>query len=209
MRVILIILSFALLYSSCKKKGKADFTLRGTITDTSLATSLGGATIQLFAIEAGTTQDQLIGTTSTSSDGTYSFIFKRDNVLSYKLKIQKQNYFSINSSINFSDMTIESDNIRNYSTTAKSWVALRFVNVAPANSSDNLRYRRIVGKSDCLECCSPLEQSIIGAVDTTVYCINDGNSTYKVTYSLLGTSLIGDQSVITSPFDTTELLLSY
>ena len=44
------------------------------------------------------------------------------------------------------------DNIRNYTTTALSWVRLRFINQSPS-PSDVLQYSRQIGKINCSTCC--------------------------------------------------------
>ncbi|HIP32657.1 MAG TPA: hypothetical protein EYG86_07850 [Crocinitomicaceae bacterium] len=206
MRILLIILSLSLVFASCKKKGKADFILRGAVTNTSFSIGLSGATVRLYSLQAGTTQEQLIGTTSTSSDGTYSFVFPRDNVLSYRLLIEKQNYFSVNSSINFSDMTIENDNVRDFATTAKAWAKLHFIKQSGVGS---VNYTIIVGKKNCDECCSSNQQVLTSISDTSVYCINDGNSVFTYSYFIPGTTIVGEKTGVTIPFDTTEILLTF
>ena len=209
MRNILYLLIVLFLLTNCKKKGKSDFVLRGTITDTSFGIPLNGAVIKLYETAPGSNQENLIGSTSTNSVGEYSFTFPRNSAISYRVNCIKSNYFPLDKNINFSDLTIESDNIKNYTTTAMSWVKLHFVNVAPSFSSDEIRFQRTVGKSNCESCCPSGETSIFGIVDTSIYCINDGNTSYSYSYTIAGTSIIGDKTAVTTAFDTTEILLNY
>ena len=82
--------------------------------------------------------ETLITSTNANSDGDYSFTFDRDKSKKYILKISKNNYFTNEKIILFSSLTIEEENIRNYSTSAKSWVKLHFKNIDP-KAEDQLR----------------------------------------------------------------------
>lgn len=206
MRKYAFLLLGLLAISSCKK-GKADFTIRGTITDATFSNGLSGASIKLYEVEAGGSGSNLIGN-STLSDGTYSFTFPRNQAESYTLIVEKANYFTLNETIWFSDLTISEDNVRNYNTTAKSWVNLRFVNQS-ALPTDQLNFIKANGKTGCDECCDAAEQSLYGDVDTSIICINDGNTIYSYNYVEVGTLNTGTKSVNTVAFDTTELLLNY
>lgn len=196
------------LFFSCKKKGKADFTLKGVITDATFSTPLSNAEVYLYETIAGESTMNLIGQTSTNSAGEYNFTFTRNKAESYYLSTSKTDYFPLEETIYFSDLTIEEDNIRNFTTTALSWVRLRFVNQSP-NTTDILQYNRQKGKINCATCCPSGINYLYGAVDTTIYCVNDGNTIYQYQYTLQGTSFTGIKSVTTTAFDTTELLLSY
>ena len=206
MKLFILIVTMSFMVLSCKK-GKADFTLKGVITDLSFNSGLSGATIKLYEVEAGGGAINLIGTTNVS-DGNYSFTFPRNKVESYQLIVEKQNYFDFNETVYFADLTISEDNIRNFSITAKSWVNLHFVNTNPS-PTDQLQYIRTQGKKDCEECCPTNNQMLTGAVDTNIYCINDGNTIYSYDYWVIGMGINGTKSITTIPFDTVELLLNY
>ena len=119
----------------------------------------------------------------------------------YVLKIAKNNYFDLEKEIYFSELTTSEDNIRNYTTTAKSWVKLTFNNLNPL-PTDHLTYIRQAGKYGCSECCSNDNQNIYGAYNGSVYCINDGNTLYSYQYIVVGASNSGVKSITTIPFDT-------
>ena len=51
-----------------------------------------------------------------AADGKYEFTFPREQVERYIIEVQKEGYFSIIEDIYFSSLTLEQDNIRNYST---------------------------------------------------------------------------------------------
>ena len=207
MRLIFVIFLSLFFLASCKK-GKSEVTLRGVITDQTFNLPFSGAKVYLYENEASSTQPKLIGEMNLGSDGAYSFTFPRNQVLSYTVRVEKINYFTLDKTILFSELTIEEDNVRNYSTTALSWVKLRFFNQSPL-SNDILKYNKNVGKSDCIECCPDGDVFLYGAVDTTIYCYNDGNTTYSYFYIVEGTADQGYKSATTVAFDTTEIFLNY
>lgn len=205
MRIFFI--AFCLCFISCKK-GSSDFTIKGIITDATFNSVLTNASVSLYQIPAGGSKKELISSTTLDLNGSYSFTFKRDKMDKYILNISKNNYFDLEETIHFSSLTIENDNVRNYSTTAKSWVKLRFYNNNP-NQFDELKFTKQQGKSSCSECCLSTEQYLYGAIDTSIYCINDGNTIYSYLYEVSGTTNLGVKSLETTAFDTTEIYLVY
>ena len=205
MKILYFLLFLSLI--SCKKKN-ASFVVKGIITDETFNKGLSGAEISIYKILTGSTFETLISTTTVASDGSYSFSFDRDKSEKYTIKFTKENYFPIEKSISFSSLSTDNDNLRNYSTTAKSWVKLHFKNIDP-NDSDELRYIKQDGKFGCVECCGTTYQYLKGAADTSIYCINDGNTTYSYLYAVLNSTNQAIKSVVTVPFDTTEIYLEY
>ncbi|MBI1837007.1 MAG: hypothetical protein HYR91_07050 [Flavobacteriia bacterium] len=207
MRKIGLLLLVIISLLSCKKK-KAHFLIKGTITDNSFSAPLTGATAYLYSVPTGTNKQVFLATSDLAADGTYNFDILRDKSDEYVIKIDKENYFSLEKTINFSALSVEKDNIYNYSIDAKSWVNLHFKNLSP-QASDELQYIKQQGKADCLECCPKSYQFLTGAVDTNIYCINNGNSIYSYMYFVSGTSNNGIKEMMTIPFDTVELYLEY
>jgi hypothetical protein len=192
---------------SCKKK-KAEFVLKGVVTDITFDQKHAGAEIKLYQVPVGSTSEVLIGSGTTGSDGSYSFTFDRDRMEKYIIRVSKPGYFDIEKEVFFSEMSVSEDNVRNYSTTAKSWVKLTFHNLNPL-PGDDFKYIKQSGKEGCSDCCPISEQHYFGALDTSIYCINDGNTYYSYLYWLIGTTTQGLQSTLTVPFDTTEIILNY
>ena len=206
MKIIIVLLFTIASVCSCKK-GKAKVTLKGVISDTSFATPLSNATIKLHQIESGAS-DELIGQTTTNSNGEYSFVFDRDQTESYHISSSKTNYYGLDETISFSDITIEDDNNYNFSTTAKSWVALHFIN-STGQTTDVLKYIKQEGKSGCNTCCPETQQVLNGIVDTTIMYANDGNAVFSYQYFIVGTTGQGIKSTTTTAFDTTLINLAY
>lgn len=203
MRILLLALLVGVMTLPSCKKGKADITLKGSVTDATFGGGLSSGTIKIYEVEASSGDKNLVGS-QTLTDGSYSFTFPRNAVEKYIIEITKDNYFSQEESIPLSELTIEEDNVRNFSTTAESWAGLRFVT---SNPNATLNYTRQTGKSGCETCCPSGTQTIYGAVDTIIYCPNDGNTTYSYNYQVNG--LFGIKEATTVAFDTTMITLSY
>ena len=202
-----IYFSILILLFSCSKKS-SNYILKGTINDSSLSSILSNASISLYKQLPGNSYETFISSTTSASDGSYSFNFERDKSEKYSIKISKANYFNLEETITVASLSIGSENNRNYSLSAKSWVKLHFKNLDP-HPEDVFRFMKQQGKVNCTECCPSSYQYLYGAKDTSIYCINDGNSTYSYIYAVVGTTNQDIKSVITSPFDTTEIYLEY
>lgn len=206
MRVLAYIIVIGIIgFTSCKK-GKADFTIKGVITNNTFGSGLNGAKVKLYEIEAGGGSTNLLGETTIGSDGSYSFTFPRNKAESYLVTIRKEDYYDRDMPINFADLTIENDNIYNFYSTAKSWVRLKFITTNPAAE---FRYIKQQGKEICDGCCSADEQFLYGVQDLTIICPNDGNTLYSYNYWVLGTPVSGVRSATTAAFDTVDIVLNY
>lgn len=201
---LLIIILFPLLHAC--KKGAGTFILEGAIYDASFNTLLDGASVSLYELSS-LGEDEVLIATATSANGAYKLSFKRKVVEAYLLRIEKEGYFLYESKIPFGDMRLEMVNQHVAKVYAKSWAKLVFYNDSP-QVSDYLIYKKQEGLIDCPECCDNNEHHLYGAVDTSFYCINNGNTVFSYRYWLNGASSIL-KSVNTVAFDTTEIYLSY
>lgn len=204
MRFILILILGASFFLTSCKKGKADITLKGQVTDATFNTSLTNGTIEVYELIAATGDYNLLGSQVIGTDGSYSFTFPRNAAESYLIEIRKADYFHEDVVIPLSSLTIEEDNVRNFSTTVKSWAALRFITTNP-NAA--LTYTRQSGKTGCSDCCTAEPQTYYGLLDTIIYCPNDGNTTYAYNYTASG--VFGIKEIVTAAYDTTTITLSY
>jgi 5-hydroxyisourate hydrolase-like protein (transthyretin family) len=189
-------------------KGAGTFILEGMITDVSFNQPLAGAAVELYGISGGNNQYALVASTVTGEDGRYSFTFDRTRTEKYTLYVKKPLYFEQELEVYYSQLKLKETNIRNVSTTAKSWVEIKIFNNNAANN-DHLQFIRQQGKSGCSECCFSGITHLYGFQNTSIFCINDGNSLYTIEYGVFGTSNTGIIGVTTTPFDTTVLNLTY
>jgi hypothetical protein len=203
--IFLIAISLTLL--SCKK-GAGTFTLKGQINDLTFNSPLSDTWIKLYKVPIGTSnliiQDSLL----LNQDGQYQFSFPREQIEKYVIKISKPGYFEINEDIYFSSLTLENDNLRNFETKAKAWVGITLLNENP-EPNDILTYIKQDGLQDCTECCPSNEQVFYGELDTTIFCINNGNENYSIFYNVQGTTIVDIISQSTPPFDTAYINITY
>ena len=135
---IILVMSTLISITSCKR-GVASFTLRGTILDETFSTPLTGATLKFYKVLIATGEEILVDTKVLGADGKYEFTFPREKIEKYIIRVSKPLYFDIDQEIQFSSLVPSAVNTRNYSSKAKSWVELRFVNTS-VQSSDHFRY---------------------------------------------------------------------
>ncbi|MBM3186683.1 MAG: hypothetical protein FJZ67_10315 [Bacteroidetes bacterium] len=204
---LLLIFLLAVSTFGCKK-GAGTFTIKGIITDETFNTGLSGATIELYKVPVASNNEILVESKTLGNDGAYEFTFPREQIEKYIIRVNKNLHFPIESMIYYSSLEVGNDNIRNYVTAAKAWVEIRLINNSP-NASDHLIYTKQQGLDGCLECCPITEQNFYGAIDTSIYCINKGNTTYSILYQVYGTNNTALKEAITVPFDTTQIYLAY
>ncbi len=198
---------FLLLFAfsaSCKKKG-LEYTIEGVVTDETFNTPGSGMLVELYETPAGG-EKQLKSSMVTGSDGKFSFKVKREKIEAYELVYSKNLYFGKSTSFNLGNLSTKEPNVFNSSLIAKSWVRMIFHN--PDDDQD-LKVIRTNGITGCSECCTWTEMYFYGTTDSTVYCINNGNTEYSYHWYLLGTQSHDEQSVITVPFDTTDIVFNY
>ena len=205
MRLFLIVqIIFLLALSACKKE-TPNFTIKGVIEDNSFDKGLNNATLELYEIEVGSKQSTFVSSTKTDVNGNYSFNFPRNKIEKYLITISKENYFTTEHEINFSSLTTNNDNIKNYVSNAKSWVNIHFNNI-DNDQLKTLEYGIEEGKTDCDECCSSTRKVLTQITDTNVICINNGNSNYSI---ITISDTIKTFTINTVPFDTVELEIQF
>jgi hypothetical protein len=203
---ILFILLIATLFSC--DKGAGEFRISGVVTDETFQTSLVGAEVAIYKIPVASNTEQYIGSQILGSDGAYHFTVPRERMEKYILRVTKNLYFPIEKTIYFSELKLKEENVYPIATWAKSWVELKFVNQNPL-PQDHFQYIKQSGYASCLDCCPITAQDLYGAVDTSIYCINKGNTIYSLLYWVFNTTNQGYLEANTSAFDTTQIYLSY
>lgn len=193
---------------SCKKKEQVEIVMKGNISDASLNAPLANATIRLYKLPLGESNFILISQTQLSSNGEYSFTFGRDKFEKIKLVVEKPLYFTLNEEIQLSELSVENDNVRNYSTTAKSWVRIVINNENP-NSNDQLDISMKTGKLNCDECCSSSKITFNGPANESIYCINDAFHPFAINFTDYSNANIGTLGTTSNIFDTVDIILNY
>lgn len=203
-----LFVSLAFIFGACRKKEAIDIVLKGTINDASTNSPLSYANIQLYKLPLGELNFVLVEQAQLSASGEYSFTFKRDKFEKVKLVVDKSMYFTLNEEIQLSSLSVEDENVRNYATTAKSWVRIVINNQNPTDN-DQLDITKKVGKSGCEECCPNEKISFYGPANESIYCINSAFHTFALNYLDYSTANIGTLTTTTNIFDTVEIVLNY
>jgi hypothetical protein len=205
MRTFAILLLGFLVFSACKKNKDIVYTIRGTVTDASFAHPGEGFNVYLY--ETPASGDEILSQTAvTDASGNYSFEVKRDKIENFRLRFFKENYFEDERSFTLENLDTKNDNVYNVSLTAKAWVRLIFHTPDPSTA---IIVNRNEGLTGCAECCSYNQLTIGGTTDTSFICLNEGNHVYSYKWLYYGSTIQMDQSVITAPLDTTDLILNY
>lgn len=190
--------------NSCKKKD-IKYTINGTVTDLSFNTPLANATITISTSSISSPSEIVKATLTTDASGYFEYELDREKIQNVRISVNKMNYFSDGTLTTLDNLSLDNDNVFNYNVYAKSWVRLHFV----SDGTKDLKYYKLTGKNNCEECCPTGEMHMVNAVDSSVICINNGNSPYKIYYEVVGGSNHGEMEVITAPFQTTEILINY
>ncbi|TSJ47665.1 carboxypeptidase-like regulatory domain-containing protein [Fluviicola chungangensis] len=189
---------------SCKKKN-LKYVLKGTITDSSFNVPLSGARVTIYVTTTSNSTPVQKASLTTDASGNYSYELDREKFQNVILSVEKENYFSDGITTTLDNLSIDHDNVFNYGIYAKSWARIHFV----SDGTKIIKYFKQAGKNGCAECCPTGEIQLDNLTDYSVYCINNGNAAYQIYYDVQGTTNTGSISVVTVPFDTTEILINY
>jgi hypothetical protein len=204
---LLTILCLSYMLLGCEK-GTGSFVFTGTVSDLTFNQGLEGAQIKLYKVPIGTSDEIFVQNITLSSTGAYKFEVPRERMERYILRVQKDLYFPIEKEVYYSELSIQSDNIFDLNTKAQSWAKIHFKNLNP-NPTDHFRYIKQEGLAACASCCPSTTQDFYGPLDTTFYCLNNGNTTYSLFYWEMNTSNNGQKSTFTTAFDTTLIEVIY
>lgn len=197
-----------LLILSCKK-GATDFEITGRIYDSSHGTYLANATLLVYKTDAGADEAVYYGGVVTDSEGRYTLKITRDRFVSLQFILDDYRYYELKNTVNFEDLTTKEPNVYDYTVTGKSWIKIHLVNSITPSPGSHLSIKRTEGKEACSECCPSYTRHFYGEVDTTIYCINNANSTYAFDYHVIGLGITGNKSAVTPFYDTVLVELEY
>ncbi len=182
--------------------------IEGNVNDDTFNSSLSGASVSIYTFPLGGTLGTKETTLTTDASGGFSYDLEREKYEKIEIVVEKENYFTYTDVIPFSNLSTEETNEFSYDLTAKAWTRFVIYNQQPLQS-DEFKILKDGGKEDCPECCSNGYTFYYGAVDTVVYCPNDGNRYMKFYYWVNGNESNGVDSVYNTPFDTTTYEFTY
>jgi hypothetical protein len=206
MKKILFLLGILALASTngCKKKDLT-YVIRGKITDLSFNTPLTDAEVLITVTSTSSVAPIVKATLTTDANGYYEYELTRDKFQTVRISVSKANYFTDETTTTLDNLSLDKDNTFDYNLYAKSWVRVHFV----SDGTKELKYYKLAGRNGCEECCPTGEMILDNVTDTSFYCINNGNTLYQVFYDVQGTNNNGTIDVISTSFQTTELLINY
>ncbi|MFM8963503.1 MAG: hypothetical protein ACKOGD_06640 [Sphingomonadales bacterium] len=205
-RLITLLFIVSLLFSC--EKGTGTFVIKGKISDQTFQTGLEGAVISIYKVPIGTSDELFVESLTLPANGTYEFSVPREKMERYILRVDKPLYFPIEKNLYYSELSIEKDNLCDLGTKAMSWAKIHFKNNNPV-PMDHFRYIKQEGLAACLSCCPATTQNFYGPLDTTFYCVNNGNTTYSIYYWEMNTNNSGLKTTNTIAFDTTLIEVIY
>lgn len=192
-----------LLVIACNKDA-ITYQLNCHVTDSSAVAGLAGATavVKIF-YTAGAGQNTET-TYTTDISGNFEFSFERKKIEKIVINISKDGYFSTSRTFYLDELSVETPNQIDFSTYAKAWVKLHFT----GDGTINYQYNREIGLANCDACFPNGLQTLNNISDTSLYYINNGNMPFQLFWTIQGSSISGQENVITTSLDTTEILIS-
>lgn len=198
-----------LFFTSCKKD-PIEFTINGTLEDSSFETRLSGAEVTLTAVSSGSGDTRVVGTQKVGTDGKYSITFTRERDTKFYINIEKNNYYPIEETIYFSELSVSEENTYDYSTFAKANINFIIKNTGTATVNDELKLEIYEAKTNCDECCTLGQRFFYGEnIDTSFTCANNGNKYYKFIYWDTQMGSVTFDSIVTPSFGTVDYLIEY
>lgn len=153
--ISLIVLTSIVSLSSCKKE-VAVYNLNGKIYDPQLKKAVSSANVSLKAskVESGVYNPSYneINSTSSSSNGNYSFEVEFDNVSGYRLDFTKNNYFDQSIDIKTEDLQNDAGLTMNTNLIPIGFVKLIIKNTSPQGTDDEIRFHLSNVDVKCKDC---------------------------------------------------------
>jgi len=198
----------AMFIVSCKKKDN-EYIISGTVINPELNSPIGQTQLSLWGtkISSGIVQNQQekIGTTVSSSNGTFEFRFKKEVYSNLKIILNKENYFENEYNINPQNLKPGDAYTVQIPLHARSWLKTIIKNVDMQNANDQILYKLTLPYQNCHSCCSELEKQFTGiGVDTSWVCPVYGNKNISVlwVFSNGQQTVPHNDTLFIQPFDT-------
>lgn len=194
---------------SCKPD-PLTFTIQGTVHDDTFNQPLENGVIEFISYPAGSLTGNLIESKSLNQNGSFEFEVKREQVEKYELILQNDNYFPEKRTLFFSELKPNEAKQVNLNTTAKSYAKFIVKNQNNPSSSDELKFLKFSGKTNCDDCCPNQYSFFEGAqINESFTCANDGNTYLSFYYWVNGNDVFVHDSIQTIAFDTTTYEIIY
>jgi hypothetical protein len=205
-RILFFLLLGGILISSCKKNREPEpVTFSGTVTNSVDGLPVANTTIKVKVQQSAdngvfNSSFTTAVTTTTDANGNYSVTFTPESVITYKLVLEKDFYFSQEQEISGNSVSGGSNTVTNFSFDPKGWFRINFKNINPDDPNDLIIYQNTSENNGCSACCNNIPVNFEGmAVDTFLICqrvaypnitfswfVTKGGTTYPFTGNTTG-----------------------
>ncbi len=215
-RLLTIICFVLILFSSCSKEQYEPVTISGTVIDEQQAIPVQNVTVKLKVqkLESGAynANYSTLMALPTNKDGKFTFTFKASYYASYKLILEKDNYFDKEIEINPDLIVKGQDYNEDYYITPAAWLSVHILNLYSYDETDSFSYSLSGDLPLCMECCTGTMQTYEGmSIDNTSVCKVKGNSDISIIWTKTKNHITesGIATVFCAVFDTSSYDLSY
>jgi len=197
---------------SCNKD-QIQYKVKGTLKNKVTKSRVGQVTLTFYQTEVnGNTLNPNfvnLGTTTSNSNGEYSFEFDRQNIDKFKIAIAHPEFYETETVYSSAVLSTEDENDFSYELESKSWVSIRLKNSFPSND-ELLNFHKYNVKEECEDCCVNGNIAIPYTIpDTTFICPVVGDTYFKYTYGETMANSSTTDSVLCNQFDTTVVFIQY
>lgn len=192
-----------LLIMACNKDA-ITYQLNCHVTDSSEVAGLAGATATVKIFYTAGAGQNTETTYTTDNSGNFELAIERKKIEKIVISISKDGYFSTSRTFFLDELSVEDPNQIDFSTYAKAWVKLHFT----GDGTINYQFNREIGLENCDACFPNGLQTLNGVSDTSLYYINNGNTPFQLFWTIQGSAISGQENVIATSLDTTEILIA-
>jgi len=201
-----------LIVSSCTKD-QIQYKLIGTFKNEITNSNISQVKLKFYQTEVNSNvlnpNFVYLGTTTTNSNGEYSFSFDRQNIDKFKITIEHPEFYENEIVYSSAVLSSENENVFNYELESKSWIKIRLKNNF-AQEGEILNFHKYNVKEGCETCCVSGNLAVPYTIpDTTFVCAVVGDVYFKYTYGVTPQNSSTTDSVLCTQFDTTSIFIQY
>lgn len=197
---------------SCKKD-PIQYTFIGNVSDKNSGLPVDNVLLEISQKEINSNALNpnfiLAGEISTDENGNYALVLDREKILELKFELTNDNYYSLDKTINSSELSTENDNVHDFKLESHAWIKVRLLN-SFVEPGEQLNFYKHNIREDCPDCCASGYTIISDATaDTTFICPVVGDLHFKYSYGEVLASTSVTDSIYCTKNDTTSLVIVY
>ncbi|MFC2101273.1 carboxypeptidase-like regulatory domain-containing protein [Bacteroidota bacterium] len=214
--LLFLLFIFILIYISCNKKHDDTISIAGTVFDPKINSYVQDATVSILSsrIEDGNYNPnyQVITSTQTDAGGNFSFEFKEEKVIGYRIKISKNLYFDNTIDIQADDLSPGETYNPSYHIFPQGFIKLHVKNAIPFDNDDKIAYNFSDGYLNCMDCCG--KDAINGdgmLYEKTTICKTYGNQNVTISWTVRknANTFSNNATIFCLAFDTVSYDINY